>query len=205
MGGLSAGMLKRLPEQFELQKLSAKNTQGNRDDIWGCVTDAVARETYVEKYVFDSVRIAGLIKTTDGKPMGEHHGLYKFHIGQKNDIPLRHVDQETKEKFVVVRFNSREYTLIIGSEQDLVSRTLRASNANWMQRGVLEDGLKGVRCTAKIASLTSYENLNCVVTLFEGGNIHVLFESAIKAVIPGQPIVFYDGDDVLGGAYVDSK
>jgi tRNA-specific 2-thiouridylase len=42
------------------------------------------------------------------------------------------------------------------------------------------------------------------VTCFENGNVQVEFEEAQRAVTPGQAIVFYDGDEALGGAFIDS-
>ncbi len=89
-----------------------------------------------------------------------------------------------------------------GEHELLFSDWLIATDASWI--GPAPPGLAaGLRCKAKIRYRQADQD--CAVKALDGSTIEVSFDSAQKAVAPGQFVVFYDGDRCLGGAVIDKS
>jgi len=140
------------------------------------------------------MQMQGLIRTTDGEGMGPHDGLFNFTIGQRRGSSGSGPDAE---KLYVVDFEPKTRTVIVGPEALLMKNNLIATQANWIQP---VDGIKTLQCNAKIRSRQT--EAPCKVTLFENDMLHVEFDQPQRAIAPGQAIVFYSGDEVLGGAFI---
>jgi tRNA-uridine 2-sulfurtransferase len=137
---------------------------------------------------------AGEIVTTSGDVVGRHEGHQHFTIGQRRGTgvalgyPIYVVDIDSEQNRVTV--GDREATLrasLIANQINLLSSRLR-------------DGVE-IRCTAKIRYNHSPQP---AVARVDGDVLHVRFPEPQHAITPGQAIVLYDGDVVLGGGWIDT-
>ncbi|MBE0555618.1 MAG: tRNA 2-thiouridine(34) synthase MnmA, partial [Proteobacteria bacterium] len=128
----------------------------------------------------------------NGKEVGTHRGYPFYTIGQRKGIGA------FGEKVYVTEIDKHTNTLTIGSNADLLHRGLVASEVNWIST----DGLKSeMRVTAKVRYKDDASQ--AVVKQLEDGRIQVKFDEPKRAVTPGQSVVLYDGDDVVGGGIIE--
>lgn len=145
-----------------------------------------------ESRIPQTMKVAGQIKTSDGGVLGEHDGLYKYHRGQSKGLPL---PREKGAEYVAIGFNSSTTTLIVGTEQELMTQEAVGSSVNWLRP---MDPIRGLNCQARIKPGVVAP---CRVTSFKHGFVHVEFAEPQRNIVSGQAIVFYAGDEVLGGAF----
>ena len=100
------------------------------------------------------------------------------------------------ERRYVIQIDAEQHRVVIGSREDLLRRTLQAQAANW-----LCDPPSGpLRCDAKIRYLHSAAA--ATVTPIGHAEFEVEFDEPQSAITPGQAVVLYDGDRVLGGGTI---
>ena len=137
---------------------------------------------------------AGDVKTTDGKIVGRHNGLINYTIGQRKGLGIAF----GKPTYVIGK-NITDNTLIVGTEQELMSKSLIADDLNWIS---IPELTEPILCRAK----TRYrmQEQPCVVYPELDGRVYVEFNEPQRAITPGQRVVFYDGDVVIGGGVIVS-
>jgi tRNA-specific 2-thiouridylase len=144
----------------------------------------------------------GPIRTPDGREIGQHHGLMYYTLGQRRGLGIGGRRDAADEPWYVVGKAPEHNALIVdqGNSSLLMSDGLVASQASWI--GPEPAGLAGgYRCVAKVRFRQADQA--CTVTGEPSGCLEVRFERAQRAVAPGQFIVFYSGDECLGGAGID--
>lgn len=146
----------------------------------------------------------GPMRTPGGEEVGTHQGLMYYTLGQRQGLGIGGRNDRGEEPWYVVAKNLEDNALIVaqGEHQLLFSNWLIATDASWIGSAPmrLDDGL---RCKAKIRYRQADQD--CVVVPLDGSALEVRFDSAQKAVAPGQFVVFYDGDRCLGGAVIDKS
>ena len=190
LGGLSKTMVRKLADSFDLGVSQKPDSQ----EI--CFIGQEGYKGFIEKRVATTFRPKGIIQTVEGTIVGEHDGLHRYTIGQRKGLKFTVKDTEN---FFVTGYDAANQVLIVGPEEQLFQKTLIASRVNWI-RPVEE--LHGIRCKAKIRS--RHDEAACRVFQFENGTLRVEFDEPQRAITPGQAIVFYENDEVLGGALIDS-
>jgi tRNA-specific 2-thiouridylase len=144
------------------------------------------------------------MRTPDGEELGTHQGLMYYTLGQRQGLGIGGRNDRREEPWYVVAKDIRNNALIVaqGEHELLFSNWLIATNASWI--GAPPDGLDGgLKCKAKIRY--RQPDQGCVVVPQNDQALKVRFESAQKAVAPGQFVVFYDGEQCLGGAVIDKS
>ncbi len=138
--------------------------------------------------------LAGDVKNTAGKTVGRHNGLINYTIGQRKGLGIAF----GKPTYVVGK-NTDDNTLIVGSEEELLSKSLIADDLNWIS---IPELTEPILCRAK----TRYrmKEQPCVVYPEPDGRVYVEFNEPQRAITPGQRVVFYDGDIVIGGGVIVS-
>lgn len=129
----------------------------------------------------------------DGNILGRHKGITHYTIGQRKGLNL-----SMKRPVFVVEIRPETNEVVIGDSEDVFSDTLRCSQVNWMAI----DGLHGesMNVTAKIRY--SHKGAPCTIREVEEGVVECVFEEPQRAITPGQAVVFYDGDYVVGGGVI---
>jgi tRNA-specific 2-thiouridylase len=102
------------------------------------------------------------------------------------------------EPLYVISIDPAGQRIIVGNDDDLKTRTLIARNLNWIGSSTPAGP---VRVTAKIRSRAA--EAWATVTPMPDGRAHVEFDEPQRAVAPGQAVVFYESDRVLGGGWID--
>lgn len=190
IGGLQKMMVRKLAEEHGL--ITAKKPDSQEI----CFVGNEGYKTFIEQNSTPEVRPGGSIRTVDGIIVGDHDGMFRFTIGQRKGINL---PQRDYPDYYVVGFDTKSRAVIVGPEETLFKTDAMAINVNWIQPS---DGLHDLKCTAKIRS--QHVDAACRVTLFENKTLQVTFEKPQRAITPGQAIVFYRENEVLGGATIDS-
>ena len=128
-----------------------------------------------------------------GRVLGRHRGLECYTAGQRKGLGV-----SADRPLYVISKNAENNTVLLGDNEELFSATLLASRVNWIAG---ETPAEKVYCTAK----TRYSQKECdaVVTPLEGGCAHVELLTPQRAVTAGQAVVFYDGEEVLGGGTIE--
>ncbi|MGD9584750.1 MAG: tRNA 2-thiouridine(34) synthase MnmA [Lysobacterales bacterium] len=143
---------------------------------------------------------AGLIEDPEGRRLGEHGGVWFYTIGQREGLGIGGRADAGTEPWYVVGKDVEKNVLIAaqGTAHPLLFSTrLRADPASWVAGSAPATVF---RCTAK----TRYRqpDQDCRVEIDASGGLTVHFDHAQRAVTPGQSVVFYQGDECLGGAVI---
>jgi tRNA-specific 2-thiouridylase len=137
--------------------------------------------------------LPGDVLDTEGKRLGQHRGIAFYTIGQRHGLGLA-----SGKALYVIRIEPESNRIVLGPEEELYSRRLVAHNVNWISGTAPREPLTA---RAKIR----YKSREAEVTVFSrNDSVDVHFAQPQKAVTPGQAIVFYNVDEVLGGGIIDS-
>ena len=135
----------------------------------------------------------GAIVNRQGEVLGGHAGVHRFTVGQRKGLGI-----SAAEPLYVLQLRAAEKTVVVGPRPELERTSLTASRVNWIAGSTPEAPL---RITAQIRH--RHQAAPGHVMALEGGNAAVEFDQPVTAVTPGQAVVFYDGDVVIGGGWID--
>ena len=143
----------------------------------------------------------GPIETPAGKVIGEHAGVMYYTLGQRGGLGIGGQRDAGGEPWYVVGKDIDRRALIVdqGESSHLYSTRLVANDLSWT-RGT--PPALPVRVTAK----TRYRQPDqaCEVRALGGDRVEVVFDVRQRAVTPGQSVVFYDGEQCLGGGVIEA-
>lgn len=129
---------------------------------------------------------------TDGTVLGKHKGIIHYTVGQRKGLGLA-----MGRPVVVTKICPRTGDVVIGEEQDVFSRTLKAVRLNWM---AAEAPTEEARFLAKIRY--AHGGAWCTVRMTGPEEAECVFDEPVRAVTPGQAVVFYEGEYVAGGGTI---
>lgn len=150
-------------------------------------------ENYAQYEMGEASALAGEIKTADGKVVGEHAGLHHFTIGQRRGIGIA-----ASEPLYVVKIDVPRNQLVVGSKRELYRESLTAAAVNWL---AIAPPDRPVRANVRIR----YRAIEAPATITPtgAGRVSVKFDEPQAAITPGQAAVFYDGEAVVGGGWIE--
>ena len=147
------------------------------------------------KFVGERSRpVPGQFVDTAGSVIGSHPGIQFFTVGQRRGLGL---NGNSGEPRYVVRIEPDVNQVVLGREEDLYSADLWASDVNLIS-GQTPDGPVAVRAKVRYKAA---ESPATVTHLSDGARVR--FAEPQRAVTPGQPVVFYDGSQLLGGGTIE--
>jgi tRNA-uridine 2-sulfurtransferase len=135
---------------------------------------------------------AGFIRDEAGTILGEHDGYERFTIGQRKGLGIA-----TGSRRFVLDIIPESREVIVGDPEQLLANGLVASRINWL----IDRPTEPLRCTAKIRY--RHPGAAATVTASADGGARVAFDEPQSAITPGQAVVFYDGERVLGGGWIE--
>lgn len=135
----------------------------------------------------------GKIVATDGRRLGEHGGVHRFTVGQRRGLGVA-----AGEPLYVIATDPATRTVTVGGEAGLLRKELTASGVNWIAVAELE---APVRAAVKIRH--RHDAASATVHPAGPGRARVVFDEPQRAVTPGQAAVFYQGEAVLGGGWIE--
>ncbi|MCR4434375.1 MAG: tRNA 2-thiouridine(34) synthase MnmA [Clostridiales bacterium] len=135
----------------------------------------------------------GYFVDTKGNVLGKHKGIVHYTIGQRKGLGIA-----LGKSMFVVGIDAQNNTVVLGDEKDVFSKSLIAGDLNFIS---IDDLIRPLRVKAKIRY--SAKEADAVVTPEPGGKVRVDFDTPQRAVTPGQSVVFYHGDTVVGGGVIE--
>jgi tRNA-specific 2-thiouridylase len=135
----------------------------------------------------------GDIVDQDGKVLGQHRGVHRFTIGQR-----KHLGLSTGKPMYVLKLEPAEARVVVGTRDALGGLELVASTVNWIA-GVAPAEPR--RLTVRIRH--RHQDAPATVSPDGSARAHVRFDDPQTAITPGQAVVFYDKDEVVGGGWID--
>lgn len=135
---------------------------------------------------------AGEVVTTDGTVVGRHDGIEHFTIGQRKGLGIAF----GKPRYVV-RIEPDSKRVVVGTSEELLRDELTAARTNWL----VDEPTAPLACTVKIRYLA--KPVAATVTALADHRLQVKLDEPRGGVAPGQAVVCYDGDRVLGGGWIE--
>ena len=141
----------------------------------------------------------GEIRTLSQESIGQHDGLWFYTLGQRRGLNIG----GPGEPWYVARKDMSKNVLYVVQGHDhpsLLHQTVNASNPHWISGSPPDTPLT---CSAKIRHLQADQH--CFLSKQTSDSIRVSFSRAQRAITPGQSLVLYDGEIVLGGATISDS
>jgi tRNA-specific 2-thiouridylase len=181
IGSITKRQVRKMAATMDLPTAARKESQ----DI--CFVPKGDYHSFIGKYLDIE---AGYIVDSKGNILGKHRGLPFYTIGQRHRLDLN-----SEQRLYVLKLNADNNQIIVGPEGELFTHCLTAAKLNWIAGETPE----GNGISAKIR----YKAAETPVELgIEDGNVEVRFERPQRAITPGQAVVFYRGEVVLGGGTI---
>jgi tRNA-uridine 2-sulfurtransferase len=136
---------------------------------------------------------AGVIRDSSGRVLGKHEGVHHFTVGQRKGLGL-----SSSIPLYVVGIDATANTVVVGPKDALERIELTAAQVNWISGTRPEPGL---RVTARIRH--RHREAQATIEPLPSAGVHVVFDEPQSAVAPGQAVVFYDDEVVIGGGWIE--
>lgn len=139
----------------------------------------------------------GNMETMDGEVKGKHDGLMYHTIGQRHGLGIG----GSGEPWFAIGKDLKRNILYVGQgfhNEKLYSDSIIADNVSWVSD---QEKSAEFTCTAKFRY--RQDDNKVTVQLMDNNKVKVIFDEPIRAVTPGQAVVFYNGDECLGGGTID--
>jgi tRNA-specific 2-thiouridylase len=138
---------------------------------------------------------AGPVLDTSANVLGQHQGIAAFTVGQRKGLGLAF-----GERRYVVRLDPEMNAVVLGTEEEARARAVEAGDARWISGSV---PVEPVRAEARVR----YQSRGgqAVVEPIGRGRVRVTFDEPQWAPTPGQAVVFWQGDVVIGGATIEGS
>jgi len=134
----------------------------------------------------------GEIVTEDGTVVGHHNGVHNFTIGQRKGLGFA-----AGKALYVLSIDPENNRVVVGDNDSLRTTSFEVTAVNWVS---IEQPSGPLRATVKIRH--KHEPTAATVHPVDSTTARIVFDAPQRAITPGQGAVFYDGDRVLGGAWI---
>jgi len=134
----------------------------------------------------------GEIINESGRVIGHHEGHQHFTIGQRRGVPVA-----LGHPVHVIAKDPRSNTITVGPREQLLRTSCTATRTNWL----VEPPAAFIACTAKVRSNADPVPARVRATGVDA--IEVVFDEPVEAIAPGQAVVCYREDEVIGGGWID--
>lgn len=185
VGNYSKDKIREMAEEIGLQVANKPDSQ----DI--CFVPDGDYAIFIEENA-DTPISQGNFVTPDGKILGKHKGIIHYTVGQRKGLGLA-----LGYPAFVLEIRPETDEVVIGTYEESLTHTLRANELNFMS---VEDITEPIRVFAKIRY--NHKGAWCTVEKTGEDEITCTFDEPIRAVTPGQAVVLYDGEYVLGGGTI---
>lgn len=148
--------------------------------------------SFVERRSPESVH-PGPIADTEGRVIGQHGGVHRYTVGQRKGLGL-----SSTVPLYVVAMDASTRTVTVGPRAAIERQSLTASSVNWIAGAPPSD-------TTRVAAQIRHRHPEAAGLLHVEGatDVRLEFDEPQPAISPGQAVVFYDGDAVVGGGWID--
>lgn len=149
-------------------------------------------QAFVKNILKEKIK-TGPILNREGKKIGIHKGIAFYTVGQRKNLGI-----SSAKPLYVISINPKDNSIVVGNNNDLYSDGLIAADVNSIVENIEEYDIINV----KIRYMAS--DVPAKLMFMKDGRAKVLFKQPQRAVAPGQAVVFYHKDIVLGGGTIES-
>ena len=188
VGGMNKDQVRQIAKDRGLSVFRKKDSTGL------CFVGSKGYSHFIQKSLNQKAKTGPIRLYPSGEVLGQHEGLYHFTYGQRKGLGV-----SFHRPLYVTNIDTQNNTLWLGEEQALYSEEARLVNLNWLDK--VQDG---ERLQAKIR----FHHSGCWTRFYKESSQtgeregRVYFETAQKAVTPGQALVFYRGRQMVGGGSI---
>ncbi len=191
---LGRGQLSRAV--FPLGRLTKREVRALAGDLGLYVADKRDSQDFVSggdySALFAEESRPGPILDRDGRILGRHEGIVRYTVGQRRGLGLA-----AGIPLHVLEIDAKRNAIVVGPRQELMRRDLMAEGVNWT---AVDPPARPLRAKARIRY--NHREAEAEITPLGVDRAAVTFDEPQFAVTPGQAVVFYDGDVVLGGGMI---
>jgi len=137
----------------------------------------------------------GAIVDEHGHVLGGHQGIHRFTVGQRKGLGVRASTSGAPMYVLALRPSERQ--VVVGPKAALERTMLRASGVNW----IIDRPSSPIRAAAQIRH--RHQPAPAAIQSIDDGRAEIVFDAPQIAITPGQAVVFYDEDLVVGGGWID--
>jgi tRNA-specific 2-thiouridylase len=185
LGGMRKTEVRELAQSFALKTAEKSDSQ----EICFIPDDNYVRLLEEER---GGGLLSGNIVTALGEILGRHQGTYRYTIGQRRGLGIA-----WSEPLYVLGIDAERREVVVGTKDQLSRPGLVAADVNW----IVPPQSRELQVECKIRY--RHAPVKCSVTCLEGGRIEVVFAEPQNGVTPGQAVVFYQGEELLGGGWIE--
>ena len=188
LGGMTKDEVRALARKYHLNTADKAESQ----DI--CFVPETGYQQFIRSRVGDSVFKPGPFKNSDGEIIGQHKGIAYYTIGQREGLGLA-----LGHPVFVYQIDKDTNTVYVGPRESLYATGLTANQFNPLSMEIPATGMD-----VSVRIRYHCPEVKASVTSLGADRIRVDFIEPQSSVTPGQSVVFYDGDVVLGGAIIEA-
>ena len=166
--------------------------EGARETADLCFITAAGPAPLVESF-HPELATAGAVVDTSGHELGRHHGVHHFTIGQRKGLGVA-----AKQPLYVQSLRPDRNEVVVGPRSDIFWESCRVDDVFWTTPTPPSDGAR-----VRVQIRYRHEGVAATLSLVDSHSYGVHFTEPQFAVAPGQAAVFYEGDEVLGGGWVE--
>ncbi len=186
LGSYKKAMVREMASAFGLAVADKPDSQ----EICFIPDDDYKRFLAEHKAVEDN---PGPIYDVSGKKLGDHQGLANFTVGQRKGLGVT-----AGRPLYVVELDTERNALIVGDDRDVYADGLLAEDINYI---AVESPAEPMRVMARVRYHA--REVPAMLSPLPDGGARLDFDEPERAVTPGQSVVFYDGDEVVGGGIIE--
>jgi tRNA-specific 2-thiouridylase len=141
----------------------------------------------------------GVVVDESGKVLGSHEGVHRFTVGQRKGLG---VQSASGAPMYVLALRPAEQQVVVGPKASLEQARLTASGVNWIVDK--PEGPRRVAAQIRHRHQAAAATVQPILPSPSGAErAEVVFDAPQLAITPGQAVVFYDGDEVVGGGWIE--
>jgi len=180
------------PEVRKIARDRQLPTDGARETADLCFITGKGPAPLIEQFHPEVAR-TGNVVTSDGRVLGQHGGIHRFTLGQREGLGIA-----TGEKMYVKELRPAENVVVVGRRPEIMNSSFFVEDLFWTRGIAPAEG-------SKIAVRTRYRQKAVRGTIrfnIQHASAEVALDEQVFAITPGQAAVFYEGDAVLGGGWI---
>jgi tRNA-uridine 2-sulfurtransferase len=185
VGGFHKPQIREMAEQIGLRVADKKDSQ----EI--CFVTSGKHDQFVKERKGNR-DTAGEVVTTDGSVVGQHEGFERFTIGQRKGLGIAMGDP-----YFVTQIDAQSNRVVIGTKEELGRKELCGRQTNWL----VDPPIGQFRCLAQIRYNSAPQPASAEIIGADQLAVH--FDNPQYGISPGQAVVCFDDDRVLGGGWID--
>lgn len=185
VGGLAKPEVRALAERFALRTAAKSESQ----EVCFIPDDNYIRFLEEER---GPGLLSGVIVDSTGTVLGRHQGVYRYTVGQRRGLGIAH-----PHPLYVLGVNAETREVVVGPREELPATGLMARRVNW----IVPPEAEVIETTCRIRY--RHRPVPCLVTSLPDNRAEVRFLIPEPGVTPGQAVVFYDGETVRGGGWIE--